>query len=389
MSIKDEVLNELLRGTVAVTTLDELKNKLNSRKKLRVKLGVDPTTKDLHVGHTVCLRKMRAFQDQGHTGVLIIGDFTARVGDPSGQNATRPVLTKKEILENARTYKEQAFSILDKKKTEVVFNSKWLEPFMKEGKVLDSLSKVTHSRLIERDDFQNRISEGRPISMLEILYPVFQGFDSVAVKADIELGGTDQTFNLIFGRDMQRDSGQDPQVVMTMPILTGTDGVRKMSKTYDNFVALEDKPNDMFGKIMSIDDRAMMLWAELLTNFDMGPFRSMHPMEAKMMLAQAMVNDFHGDDISQKAKEWFMRVHSQKKLPEHIPDFALPNDKKLFVSQVLCASGLAQSRKDAQRKINEGAVKLEGKVIKDDRLLEIEHPSILTLGTRRFCRVVP
>ncbi|MBI2069302.1 MAG: tyrosine--tRNA ligase [Elusimicrobia bacterium] len=388
MALEQE-LKILLRGATSVTTEKELAEKLSRGRSLRVKLGVDPTTKDLHLGHTVCLKKMRAFQELGHTGVLIIGDFTARVGDPSGRSETRPVVTPEEIHANAQTYKEQAFGILDPEKTELRFNSEWLDPFMSSGKILEYLPKVTHARLTEREDFKTRISKSEPITMLEIMYPVFQGYDSVAVKADVELGGTDQMFNLLFGRDMQRDHGQEPQVTMTLPILVGTDGVKKMSKTYRNAVSIKDKPEDIFGKVMSVSDDTMWQWAELLTGLDLTQMRTMHPMQAKKLLALTITAQFYGKQGADAARTHFERVHSSGELPESMPEFRLPKDKKLFLSQLLALSGLAPSRKEAQRKIAEGGVRLDGKVAKEDILVELSSPAVVNLGKRGFVKVLP
>ncbi len=378
----------LLRGASGVITAEELRKKLGLGRPLRIKLGVDPTTRDLHVGHTVCLKKMRAFQEAGHIGVLIIGDFTARIGDPSGRTQVRAPLSVEQVQENAATYKEQALQILNPAKTELRFNSEWLDPFLSSGKFLEYLPRVTHARLTEREDFKTRISEGKPITMLEIMYPVFQGYDSVAVRADVELGGTDQTFNLLFGRDMQRDYEQEPQVVMTLPLLTGTDGARKMSKTYDNVVALKDAPEEMFGKIMSINDEAMMIWAELLTDLDLAKLRAMHPMKAKALLAETLAAQFHGQEAGRLAQERFFSIHSDGQIPEDMPEFRLPKDKKLFLSQVLHLAGLASSRKEAQRKITEGGVRLDGSVVKEDKIFNLSIPIVLTLGKRNFCRVI-
>ncbi|MBI4063001.1 MAG: tyrosine--tRNA ligase [Elusimicrobia bacterium] len=382
-------LLSLLRGVVSVTTEEELRKKLFLNRPLRVKLGVDPTTRDLHLGHTVPLRKMRAFQDLGHTGVLIIGDFTAGIGDPSGRDETRPVLSKEEIKDNAETYRDQAYRILDPAKTELRFNREWLEPFVAGGEFLRYLPKVTLARLTEREDFKARMGRGDPITMLEIFYPVFQGYDSVAVKADIEIGGSDQLFNLLFGRDMQRDYGQEPQVTMTFPLLVGTDGVKKMSKTYKNAVALQDEPKEMFGKAMSISDELMLSWAEQLTELDLGVFKKMHPMEAKKLLAQTITAGFYTKERAEAALDDFIRVHSEGELPAHMPEFRLPKDKKLFLSQVIQLSGLAPSRKEAQRKIAEGAVRLSSAVVKEDKVLEVTTPTVLTFGRRGFLKVIP
>ena len=266
----ENTIDELSRGVVDIVSREELLKKLSSGRKLRVKLGVDPTSRDLHLGHSVVLGMLRRFQDLGHTAVLIIGDFTAQVGDPSGRDSTRPVLDHETVIKNAETYTQQAFKILDKERTEIRFNSEWLKPFTgdQSGGVSDFITvakSVTISRLLEREDFKARLAAGTPVSLLEILYPVFQGYDSVAVKADIELGGTDQIFNLLVGRDLQKIYAMEPQVVMTVPLLVGTDGVKKMSKSYGNYVALNDIPQDIFGKMMSVSDELMYRYYELLT----------------------------------------------------------------------------------------------------------------------------
>ncbi|MEK6544190.1 MAG: tyrosine--tRNA ligase [Elusimicrobiota bacterium] len=379
----------LLRGAVTVTTRAELQERLGTGKKLRVKLGVDPTMSDLHLGHTVCLRKMRQFQDAGNVGVLIIGDFTARIGDPSGRSDIRPVLTAEQIAKNMESFKEQAFKILDEAKTEVRFNSEWLDRFVAKGELLSALQRITHAQLTEREDFKKRIMENQPISMLEILYPVFQGHDSVAVASDVELGGTDQTFNLLFGRRLQQDAGQKPQVTLTMPLLVGTDGVRKMSKTYGNAVALNDTPKDMFGKVMSVSDEAMLVWAELLTALDLAALKGGHPMEIKKRIASEIVCQYHGDAAARAACEEFVRVHSGGEVPENMPEVRLPKDSKPMFSQLLVSAGLAPSRKEAQRKISEGAVRLDGVALKQDVIVDIKAPAVLSLGRRGFCRIIP
>ncbi len=381
--------DSLLRGTVSVTSETELAAKLAKGKPLHVKLGVDPTTRDLHLGHTVCLRKMRAFQDLGHTGILIIGDFTAAIGDPSGRTETRKMLSREEILANAKTYQDQAFKVLDPGKTQVRFNSEWLNPFVSSGKLLEYLPRVTLARLTEREDFKKRISEGKPISMLEVCYPIFQGYDSVATQADVELGATDQTFNLLFGRDVQRDFGQEPQVTITAPILVGTDGVRKMSKSYDNYIAVLDEPGAMFGKTMSVSDETMWNWIEVLTSLDLSQLKTIHPMEAKKTLAREIVSSFYDAASADAAQEEFSRVHSEGELPADIPEFKLSKGRKIYLSQVLHQIGLLRSRKEAQRKIAEGAIRLEGQVVKEDIILDAEEPILLTFGRRGFCRIIP
>lgn len=385
-------ISRLTRGTVDLVNAEELRKKLSLGRPLRVKLGVDPTSPDLHLGHTVVLNKLRAFQDLGHTGVLIIGDFTARVGDPSGKDATRPVLDPDAIRKHAETYTKQAFHVLDPGKTEVRFNSEWLMPFVgsrgaEVSEMLSALSRLTVSRLIEREDFKNRMQAGNPITMLEFLYPVFQGYDSVAVKSDVELGGTDQIFNLLMGRDMQRDYGLEPQVVMTLPLLVGTDGTRKMSKSYGNHIALMDSPADIFGKVMSVSDGLMMNYYELLTNEDMSSVKAMRPMEAKKKLAGLLVSRFHGADGSESAKAHFENVFSRKELPADMPVFSVSADARL--SYVVFSSGLAPSMNEARRLIKQEAVRLDGEKVSEDRPILIQKETVLQVGRRLFRRLIP
>lgn len=273
----EEQINFLTRGCVDVVSKADLAKKLESGKTLKVKLGCDPTSADLHLGHSVALSLLRRFQDLGHKAVLVIGDFTAAVGDPSGRDSTRPVLPREKILENAKTYTEQAFKVLDPSKTEIRFNSEWLDPFVTGKDLLQTLQKVTVAQVLERDDFKKRMASGNPISLLEVLYSLFQGQDSVALQADVELGGTDQIFNLLVGRQLQKNNGQEPQVAITVPLLVGLDGVKKMSKSYGNYVGLNDAPNDMFGKLMSIPDELMPMYYELLTSENMDEIKSNAP----------------------------------------------------------------------------------------------------------------
>lgn len=408
----DDAISLLKRGTVNLVTEEELRKKLSLGRPLRVKLGVDPTSPDLHLGHTVALNKLRAFQDLGHTAVLLIGDFTARVGDPSGRDETRPVLSLEKVQSNAETYTSQAFKVLDKSKTEIRFNSEWLAPFT--GKILrdlpagspacssfvrmahengdlpellSALSCVTLSRLLERDDFKTRLREGTPITMLEMLYPIFQGYDSVALKADVELGGSDQIFNILMGRDMQKNYGQEPQVVLTVPLLVGTDGVKKMSKSYGNHIALLDQPGQMFGKVMSVSDELMWLYYELLTNEDLTDLKAGHPMEAKKNLARIIVSRFHGDENAEEARRAFESVFSKKELPEDMPVYTpLPGEK---LSSAMVAAGLASGKNEARRLIAQNGVKLGGKKAVEDTALAIGEETVLQVGSRRFCKLLP
>jgi len=389
----DEQFAHVTRGCVDLVNADDLKKKLSSGKTLTVKLGADPTSPDLHLGHSVVLGKMRAFQDLGHNGVLVIGDFTASIGDPSGRDSTRPVLSIEKIRENAKTYTEQAFKILDPQKTEIRFNSEWLVPFVggngefKGGTacgLLSALSKITVSQVLEREDFKNRMAQGSPISMLEILYPVFQGYDSVALKADIELGGSDQIFNLLVGRGMQKDYGQEAQVVLTMPLLVGTDGARKMSKSYGNYVGLHDEPGDMFGKVMSISDSLMLSYYELLTAENIDAVKAMHPMEAKKKLAGIIVARFHGDAAAKAALDGFNNVFSKHELPQEMQTVSVPSGTT--VSGAVFAAGFAESKKEARRLVEQGGVKLNGEKI-SETVLAFEGKAVLQVGRRRFCEL--
>ena len=382
----ENALAELSRGVVDIVSREDLLKKLASGKKLRVKFGADPTSRDLHIGHSVVLSKLRQFQDLGHTVVLIIGDFTAQVGDPSGRDSTRPMIDQETVARNAETYTQQAFKVLDKDKTEIRFNSEWLKSFTGDQSkgVSDFITvakSVTISRLLEREDFKTRIAAGTPVSLLEILYPVFQGYDSVAVKADIELGGADQIFNLLMGRDLQKIYSQEPQVVMTMPLLVGTDGVKKMSKSYGNYVALNDAPQDMFGKMMSVSDELMCKYYELLTAENLDEVKKSHPMEAKKRLAMLMVEKYHGSDDAQAARRHFEQVFSRKELPADIESFRVEHAGKL--SSILVASGLCKGMNEARRQIAQGAVRLDGEKISDDVFFEPKD-CVVQVGRRQF-----
>lgn len=382
----EEQISFLTRGCVDVVSKSDLAKKLESGKKLRVKLGCDPTSADLHLGHSVALSLLRRFQDLGHTAVLVIGDFTAAVGDPSGRDSTRPVLPREKILENAKTYTEQAFKVLDPQKTEICFNSEWLDPFVSGKELLQTLQKVTVAQVLERDDFKKRMAAGTPISMLEVLYSLFQGQDSVALQADIELGGTDQIFNLLVGRQLQKNHGQEPQVAVTVPLLVGLDGVKKMSKSYGNYVGLNDEPNDMFGKLMSIPDELMPMYYELLTSENMDEVKAMHPMAAKKKLAGLLVTRFHGEQAAQAALENFEKVFSKKELPTEIPSFKA--EEGAMVSAVIFAAGAAQSKNKARGLIEQGAVRLKGEKISTDGPLSFEEGDVLQIGKRYFFKLV-
>jgi tyrosyl-tRNA synthetase len=387
-------LETLTRGAEEVLPEGRLADQLEEGRALRVKLGIDPTTPDIHLGHTVVLTKLRQFQDAGHLVVLIIGDLTARVGDPSGRDTRRPVLGPNEIDANARTYQDQAFKVLDRERTEVRFNSQWLE--MQAEELFELVGKTTVARLLERDDFKKRMAADQPISALELLYPLLQGYDSLAIDADVELGGTDQKFNLLFARDIQAAYGKPAQSIITMPLLVGTDGVEKMSKSAGNYIGVTDPPEEMFGKLMSIPDEVMGLYYELLLA---EPAPGGHPVEAKRALARRLVERFHDANAAGAAEEHFDRLHVEREAPDDVPEIALgdveglmanPKDGKVHLPQLI-SSVFEVSTSEARRLLQQGGVKLEGETIAAepldvpaDRLLG----KVIQVGKRRFARLV-
>ena len=382
----NEQIEFLTRGCVDVVSKADLAKKLESGKTLKVKLGCDPTSPDLHLGHSVALSLLRRFQDLGHTAVLVIGDFTAAIGDPSGRDSTRPVLGREQILQNAKTYTEQAFKVLDPTKTEICFNSTWLDPFVTGKELLSTLQHITVAQVLERDDFKKRMAAGNPISMLEVLYSLFQGQDSVALKADVELGGTDQIFNLLVGRQLQKNNGQEPQVAITIPLLVGLDGVKKMSKSYKNYVGLTDAPEDMFGKLMSIPDELMPMYYELLTSENLDAIKALHPMVAKKKLAHLLVTRFHNAEAADNAQANFEKVFSKKELPTDMPELKPQADALL--SAVLFAAGAAASKNKARGLIEQGAVRLKGEKVTADGVLVFENGDVLQVGKRFFFKLV-
>jgi tyrosyl-tRNA synthetase len=377
---------DLTRNAVDVLPEGRLAEQLAGPRPLRVKLGIDPTTADIHLGHTVVLEKLREFQDAGHTVVLIIGDFTARVGDPSGRSSTRPLPSPEEIEANAATYQEQAFKVLDRERTEIRFNSEWLK--MEPEELLGLLAQTTVARLLERDDFQKRLGAGQPIAALELLYPLLQGYDSVAVEADLELGGTDQKFNLLFGRDIQTAYGRKPQSILTMPILVGTDGVQKMSKSLGNYVGVTDAPEEMFGRLMSIPDPAMAEYYRLLLGSEQP---DSPPNQAKRELARRIVDRFHGEGTGAAAEDHFNRVIRDGGVPEEIDrwdiDPAAGEEPEVILLPRLIGSGFELSSSEARRLIKQGGVKLDGQPIAPDTL-ELPRAAldgkVLQVGKRRF-----
>jgi tyrosyl-tRNA synthetase len=397
-------LPRLLAGAADVIPRDGLQEKLSLDRPLRVKLGIDPSRPDLHLGHAVVLRKLRHFQDAGHVAVLIVGDFTGRVGDPSGQSETRPFLTGEEIETNATTYLEQAGTVLDMSSAEVRRNSEWLAG-MGMADVLRLTSVYTVARMLERDDFRKRYEERKPISVVEFLYPLMQAMDSVAVRADIELGGTDQTFNLLVGRDIQRAYGQDPQIVLTMPLLEGIDGERKMSKSFDNWVAFTDPPEQMFGKLMRIPDHLITKYLLLAADLDPSEVArieagmvdgSLKPVEEKRRMARAVVELYQGPGAGTEAERQFDRVHRERRAPERIEEAEIPveaakgKDGLVWLPQLMATLGLAPSRSAARRLIEQGGVRLDGEAVTDP---SAEYPvgelqgKVLQVSRRRFLKL--
>ncbi len=388
----------LRRGTAEIFSEEELAEKLvesvKTGRQLRIKLGLDPTSPDIHLGHTVVLRKMRQFQDMGHKAVLIIGDYTARIGDPSGQNTTRPMLTDEEIRENAKTYFSQAGKILDttEGRIEIRYNSEWLADF-RLSDTIKLTSSMTVSRMLERDTFELRHKKGEPIGIHEFLYPLMQGYDSVVVKSDVELGGTDQTFNNLVGRDLQRLNGQSPQVVMTMPILVGLDGKEKMSKSKGNYIGVTDEPRDMFGKVMSISDEMMGNYFELLTDFPADKISELvdgsktHPKEAKVLLGKTIVTQFYGKSAGEAAAAEFDKIFAQGQLPEDIEEVEITSEPTA-ASKLLLSCGLVASGGEAKRMIKQSGVSIDGEKISDPNA-EIfpKAGMVIQVGKRRFARL--
>lgn len=388
MSIPTEQWQKITRGCAEIISENELKAKLQKAKPLRIKLGVDPTAPDLHFGHLVVLRKLKTFQDLGHQIEFLIGDFTARIGDPSGRSETRPSLKPQEIWEHAKTYQEQVFKILDQSKTQVRFNSTWLNALGLQG-MMELQTRYSVAQMLERADFAERFAAHKPISMIEFMYPLLQGYDSVAIQADVELGGSDQKFNLLMGRDMQVKYSQEPQVVMMMPLLEGLDGVKKMSKSYGNYIAFNDSPKDKFGKAMSIPDALMPKYAELLTELDVPALKAMHPRQAKELLAKTLTAMFHGEDAAQQAADEFSRIFSKKEAPSEIPEFRMTKASAL-IGDVLVESGMAPSKNEARRLLEQGAVSLETKKISLTQTLDASNlPGVIQVGKRRFVKVLP
>ena len=391
-----DALSIIKRGTEEILLEDDLKKRLESGKPLRVKAGFDPTAPDLHLGHTVLINKLRQFQDLGHEVMFLIGDFTGMIGDPTGKSATRPPLTRDDVIENARTYEQQIFKILDPEKTLVMFNSSWMNE-MNAADLIGLAAKHTVARMLERDDFNKRYTSGQGISIHEFLYPLIQGYDSVAMKADVELGGTDQKFNLLVGRQLQESYGQKPQVVLTMPILEGLDGVQKMSKSLNNYIGISEAPDEMFGKIMSISDDLMWRYFELLSfrpiaeieQFKQDIEAGANPRDTKFLLAEEIITRFHDKASAQKAQENFIARFQKGAMPDEMPLVELKaKDGAMPIANLLKEASLTASTSDAMRMIQQGAVKIDGERV-DDKSLRIESGTehVYQVGKRKFARV--
>ncbi|WP_331966051.1 tyrosine--tRNA ligase [Candidatus Binatus sp.] len=382
----------LARGSSEVISAAELAAKLALGRPLRIKLGMDPTAPDLHLGHSLTLKKLRDFQDAGHTVIFLVGDFTAMIGDPTGRSETRKPLSRDQIERNAETYRVQAFKILDRERTEIRFNSEWMNE-LGVRRLIEIAAKVSVARLLERDDFEKRLAEQEPLFLHELLYPVIQGYDSVALEADLEIGGTDQKFNMLVGRDLQRHFGQAPQAVMTMPLLEGLDGVRKMSKSYGNYVGLTDKPEDMYGKLMSAPDQLMVRYYELLTKAtaeEIAAVKSggLHPMEAKKRLAHTIVAEYHGARAADRAEQYFESKHQRREIPASAQVYRIAED--LWICELMKQLQFTPSTSEARRLVSQGAVRVDGHTITDVnfRFVPGEH-KVLEVGKRRVARIEP
>ena len=391
-----EALKLINRGTDEILTESDLKKKLDSGKQLIIKAGFDPTAPDLHLGHTVLLNKLRHFQDLGHRVVFLIGDFTGRIGDPSGTNKTRPTLDAKDLEENAKTYEKQVFKILKKDLTDVRFNSEWCEKLGADG-LIRLAAKYNVARMLEREDFSKRFSENKSIAIHEFLYPLVQGYDSVALKADVELGGTDQKFNLLVGRELQRDYDQEPQVVITVPILEGLDGVKKMSKSLNNYVAIDEEPDEMFGKIMSISDDLMWRWFELLSFMSEEEINSLkkemqdgkNPRDIKFILAEEIVDRFHKDGDGQKCKESFLNRFQKGQIPENVDSVKVNIDgESILLVNLLKETNMIASVSEGHRLIKQGGIKVNSEKVNDPKFeISVNSENLYQVGKRRFLKI--
>ena len=396
MASIEESLGLIKRGCEELLLEQELVEKLKRGKPLRIKAGFDPTAPDLHLGHTVLINKLRQFQDLGHEVLFLIGDFTGMIGDPTGKSATRPPLTRDDVIENARTYELQIFKILDPEKTLVMFNSSWMNE-MSPSDLIALAAKHTVARMLERDDFSKRYKSGQPIAIHEFLYPLIQGYDSVAMRADVELGGTDQKFNLLVGRELQKHYGQEPQVVMTMPILEGLDGVQKMSKSLNNYIGIADSPDEMFGKLMSISDELMWRYFELLSFRPMAEIEQFkqdieggaNPRDIKFLLAEELIERFHDREAAVKAREGFIARFQKGAIPDEMPEVELSAaDGHIAIANLLKDAGLTGSTSESLRMLKQGAVKLDGEKVEDKGVvIEAGATHVVQVGKRKFARV--
>ena len=391
MTIQD-TLAIFERGADEILPLEELKKKLQKNKPLRIKVGFDPTAPDLHLGHTVVINKMKQLQDLGHEIIFLIGDFTGMIGDPSGKNVTRKPLTKDEVLENSISYQEQVFKILDKDKTRIAFNSEWMGK-MSSSEMVSLASKQTVARMLERDDFSKRYKSEQAISIHEFLYPLVQGYDSLALQADMELGGTDQKFNLLMGRDLQKQAGKEPQVILTMPLLEGLDGVQKMSKSLDNYIGIDETPDDMFGKLMSISDDLMWRYLELLSFESLETIESWkkevedgeNPRNIKFRLAEEIITRFHSNELAKQAQQNFIDRFAKNQTPDKMDEFTFQNGTK--IANLLKDSNLVSSTSEAFRMIKQGAAKMDGEKITNKDLEPTAGTAVYQVGKRKFARV--
>ena len=396
MSNLETALAEIKRGAEEILVEEELIAKLKEGRSLRIKLGMDPTAPDIHLGHTVILNKLRTFQDLGHEVILLIGDFTALVGDPSGKNATRPPLSEEAIKENALTYAEQAFKILDPARTRIEYNSTWLKELGATG-MIKLAAKQTVARMLERDDFKKRYAGGQSIAIHEFLYPLLQGYDSVALKADVELGGTDQKFNLLMGRELQKDAGQPTQCVLMMPLLVGLDGVKKMSKSSGNYIGVHDAPNDMFGKIMSISDELMWSYYELLSTRPLAEItqfkadiaaNTLNPRDVKIWLAKELIARYHDEAAAEAAHNDFTQRFSKNAIPDEMPEVTVSAPAEgIAVGNLLKEAALVETTSEALRMIKQNAVKRDGEVVADGKLLVTAGTAVWQVGKRKFARI--
>lgn len=391
----NDALRQIKRGTEEILVEEELVAKLKEGRPLRIKLGADPTGADLHLGHTVILNKLRQFQDLGHEVIFLIGDFTATVGDPSGKDSTRPPLTREQVLANAKTYTDQVFKILDKENTRIEFNSTWLNELGAAG-MIRLASQQTVARMLERDDFKKRYASGQGIAIHEFMYPLLQGYDSVALQSDVELGGTDQKFNLLMGRELQKAAGQKPQTVIMMPLLVGLDGVKKMSKSANNYIGVTDAPNEMFGKIMSITDDLMWNYFELLSFRPLAEIEkfkadiaadAVNPRDVKIALAKEIIARFHDEAAAESAHNDFSQRFSKNAIPDEMPEFDFAVSDTMAIANVLKEAGLVSGTSEAMRMIKQGAVKIDGDKVEDTRFVPAAGTAVYQVGKRKFARI--